>query len=382
MSSVVINKKDEIIMKLVHYFVTEENYTPIIVNGVKDEIWLENDDGPYRIVRINSNYIHNKEQLDFDIFKTKNIMKQIKKKTFSFSVNALNILIDVNDDVKVKESKNISSVVLNSVTEIADKKDIVSVFPNIQDKIIDDVDGIDLLVNVTKDINKKTAEENHKYEQTFRKKPLIVTYALIAVCIIMFLFELVYSKGMPTPYSLFVLGGNLGVAVRAGEFYRLITSAFLHTDITHIVFNMYALYVIGTQVETVLGKKKFFLIYLISAVCGSLMSIIFNDVVSVGASGAIFGILAALVYFCYYYRLYFGNVLKTKILPVLILNIILGFMIPNIDVPAHIGGFVGGILATMALGIDGKSKTSERVNGTIVLILFIAFIAYMGIFAR
>ena len=53
MSTIVMNKKDEIIMKLVHYFITEENYNPIVVNGVKDEIWLENSEGPYRIIRIN-----------------------------------------------------------------------------------------------------------------------------------------------------------------------------------------------------------------------------------------------------------------------------------------------------------------------------------------
>ena len=69
MSEVVINKKDEVVMKLVHYFVTKENYTPIVVTGAKDEIWLENQDGPYRIIRINSNYIHNDEQFDFDLFK-------------------------------------------------------------------------------------------------------------------------------------------------------------------------------------------------------------------------------------------------------------------------------------------------------------------------
>ena len=61
--AVLMNKKDEMIMRLVHYFITEENYSPIVVNGVKDEIWLQNQDGPYKIIRINANYIHNKEQM-------------------------------------------------------------------------------------------------------------------------------------------------------------------------------------------------------------------------------------------------------------------------------------------------------------------------------
>ena len=66
MSSISMDKKDEIVMKLVHFLVTKENYTPIVVNGVRNEVWLENVEGPYKIIRINSNYIHNKEQFNFD----------------------------------------------------------------------------------------------------------------------------------------------------------------------------------------------------------------------------------------------------------------------------------------------------------------------------
>ena len=67
--STILNNKDEMIMSLVHYFVTEENYTPINVQGVRNEIWLENLEGPYKIVRINSKYIHNNEQYNMDLFK-------------------------------------------------------------------------------------------------------------------------------------------------------------------------------------------------------------------------------------------------------------------------------------------------------------------------
>ena len=69
-----MEKKDEMIMRLVHYFVTEENYSPMVVNGVKDEIWLQNQEGPYKIIRINANYIHNEEQYRFDM---KNLIPHI-----------------------------------------------------------------------------------------------------------------------------------------------------------------------------------------------------------------------------------------------------------------------------------------------------------------
>ena len=108
--NVLVNKKDEIIMQLVHYFVTYEDYSPMVVNGVKDEIWLQNQSGPYKIIRINSNYIHNKEQYEYDLLKIDNITRQVKRKTLAWHMNVLNILLDVNDDVKLESSKNIDSV--------------------------------------------------------------------------------------------------------------------------------------------------------------------------------------------------------------------------------------------------------------------------------
>lgn len=67
------NNKDVLVMKLLHYFITEENYNPVVLRGVQNEIWLENMNSNYKIVRIVSNYIHNNEQLSFDIFKTKKL---------------------------------------------------------------------------------------------------------------------------------------------------------------------------------------------------------------------------------------------------------------------------------------------------------------------
>ena len=117
MNTITITKKDEIVMRLVHYFITEENYTPIIVNGVKDEVWLENSEAKYKIVRINSNYIHNNEQFINDLYKIKNVMRQIKRKTVSFTMNTFNIFLDVNEDVKLVDDKNIVSIALEDVSD-------------------------------------------------------------------------------------------------------------------------------------------------------------------------------------------------------------------------------------------------------------------------
>ncbi len=84
-------KRDLLVMKLLHYFITEKNYNPVVVHGIQNEIWLENMDSDIRIVRIVMGYIHNKEQLDFDDFKVTRLVKQIKMKTFTFKMKTLSI---------------------------------------------------------------------------------------------------------------------------------------------------------------------------------------------------------------------------------------------------------------------------------------------------
>ncbi len=381
MDKLIVNKKDEIIMKLMHFFVTEENYTPIIVSGVKDEIWLENQDAYYKIIRINANYIHNEEQYNFDIFKAKKIIKQIKKKTLSLKVHALNILLDLNEDIKIKEDKILSSLSIKNVKDIKSTKGLGSIFPNIKNNPLNNDKGLDLLINVTKDINETTAKKNQDYEDVFKQKKILVTYILMGINIAMFIltYLLFYlSNGNINLESLFSVNT---VAIKGGEYYRLITGTFLHAGPLfmpiHLLFNMYALYIIGSQVENFVGKWKYLIIYFASALMGSLLSTVILHANSIGASGAIFGLMGSLAYFGYHYRIYFGNILKSQIIPLIIINLLMGFMFSGIDNVAHIGGLVGGILSTMAVGLKHKSQKSEQINGCIVYVLLVAFLIFM-----
>ena len=376
----IINKNDEIVMSLVHYFITEENYTPIVVRGVKDEIWLENLDGPYRIIRINSNYIHNDEQYKFDIFKTKKVVEQIKKKTLSISMNTLNIFVNLGDNVHMNEEegeKNISSIKFTDIDAILKDKNIVKVFPNIKNKLIKDKAGIDLIVNVTNDINAKTVEDNKVFTKIFEPKKVIITPILILLCVIVFISMYIWGRGSENVGTLLMFGANYRPLVQIGEVWRLVTSMFLHIGVVHLIVNMYSLYIIGKQLESFLGRTKFLIVYLGSGILGSLLSVVVHSNISAGASGAIFGLLGSLLYFGYHYRLYLGTVLKTQVIPIIILNLLIGFLVPGIDNFAHIGGLVGGYLLTMALGVPGKSKKSDQINGIIVLVLLVAFLSYM-----
>ena len=191
--AVTMDKKDEMIMRLVHYFITEENYSPIVVNGVKDEIWLQNQEGPYKIIRINANYIHNKEQYEFDILKLRNVMRQVKRKTLSWSMNALNILLDVNEDVSLEDNKNIASVALKNGALIKSKK-VLDIFPDINHKMLLNEKGLDLMIDVTNDINRKTARDNRVYESIFRPKKIVMTHLLIAINVLVFFVVFILSR--------------------------------------------------------------------------------------------------------------------------------------------------------------------------------------------
>ena len=142
---------------------------------------------------------------------------------------------------------------------------------------------------------------------------------------------------------------------------------------------MYALYILGRQLEGFLGRLKYLIVFLGSGIVGSLLSVVIasDSVISAGASGAIFGLLGSLLYFGYHYRLYLGSVLKTQIIPVILINLLISLTLPGIDLYAHLGGLAAGYLLTSALGIPGKSKKIDQINGTIVLILLVGFLFFI-----
>lgn len=383
-----VNKIDEITMKLMHYFITEKNYNPVILQGAKNEIWLENLNSDYKIIRIVSNYIHNNEQLNFDLYRSSTIIKKIKKQTFSFSMNTLSIFINLGDNVdeeKIRPSKEMDFVGIKDIDELNKCDNVIKAFPNIIKDTKFDEEGVNLYMKITDDIAHKNEENGKKAEEIFAVRKPYVTYALLAINILLFIIMVFVSGdgiyGFQTE-TLVKFGGNVKSLVLNGEYWRLIASAFLHDGFLHLICNMYALYVLGIQLENFFGKTRFAIIYLFSAITGNLLSLVFADpnVVSIGASGAIFGLFGSLLYFGYYYRVYLGTVLRTQIVPVILINLLFGIVTPGIDNAAHIGGLIGGVFISMGIGVKFKSTKSDMINGMIVSTLYLLFLIYMGFF--
>ena len=169
-----------------------------------------------------------------------------------------------------------------------------------------------------------------------------VTMVLVGINVLVFLIGL----GVP---RLDIRFGNVALAlgpdlthlvgVAAGQYYRLLTAAFLHAGIFHVLFNMFALVQIGPVLEGALGRLRFIALYLLSALGGSVAAYLFANPAqpSVGASGAIFGLFGA--YYVVVRRLG-GD--TGQIMVLLVVNLVLTFTIPNIDYRAHLGGLVTG----------------------------------------
>ena len=369
-----IDTKEEIVMKLLHYFITEKNYNPVILRGAKNEIWLENLDEKYEIIRIVSNYIHNEDQLSFDMFKTKRIVKDIKKKTLNYKLNVLSIFTDLGDSVKLTSQEDIDCINIKNEEDLKKYNFIYETFPDINEKLKHDEKGMELFAKITTDINKKSKEEVDKMNKIFKSNTPVLTIMLITINVLIFLYGLFFDKNS-------MLINNFALYapyVRGGDYYRLISSAFLHVSLFHLLVNMYSLYIIGSQIENFFGKTKYIVIYLFSAIIGSLFSMLFTRGVSIGASGAIFGLLGAMLYFGYFYRIYLGNTITSQILPVILINLLIGFSSSSIDNFAHIGGLVGGIIITMALGVKDKADKNSRLKGIIFTTVIFLFLLYMN----
>jgi membrane associated rhomboid family serine protease len=206
---------------------------------------------------------------------------------------------------------------------------------------------------------------------TGRGETGIVTRILIAINVLIYLAELLQGAGVNAASgSIYVngvlvasareIGGQIlpaglgvgqSIGVAHGDWWRLITAAFLHYGPIHLGFNMFFLYWIGTPVEQHLGRARFLLVYMVSGLAGSAGALVLNPgAVTVGASGAIFGILGAALVL----ERQRSYVLGGSAMGLIIINLALGFTLSNISIGGHIGGLLGGAACMLALSQFGR----------------------------
>ena len=140
---------------------------------------------------------------------------------------------------------------------------------------------------------------------------------------------------------------------------------------------MIALYSVGPLIEKYYGKLRYLIIYLGSGILGSLFAAVLSNRPGIGASGAIFGLFGSLLFFGLKYRATLDGFLRSSVIPIILANLFLGFLIPNVGVYAHIGGLIGGLLFSYLVGVREKEKIKDRINGLIMLIILTIALSYM-----
>ncbi|MDQ6649132.1 MAG: rhomboid family intramembrane serine protease [Actinomycetota bacterium] len=198
----------------------------------------------------------------------------------------------------------------------------------------------------------------------------VVTKALIGLNVLVFLataangLSIFGDNGSPI-YRRFAL---VPLAVADGQWYRLVTAAFLHYGLLHIAFNMYVLLMLGAQLERLLGRWRYLALYLVAGVGGNALAYLISPLgtASAGASGAIFGLFAAYFVVARKMRADTG-----QIVGLIVINLVLTFAIPSISVGGHIGGLVTGGIAGLALAYApaGSRRTAVQVAGLVGVLL-------------
>lgn len=198
-----------------------------------------------------------------------------------------------------------------------------------------------------------------------KPNPYAVTVALIAINVLVFLAMVAsgISFTEPTAFDVFRWGADYGPAtLGAHQYWRLLTSMFLHFGIIHIGFNMYVLYQIGPFIEICFGRIRYLLIYFIAGLAGSVASIFIHpNSVSAGASGAIFGLYGAVFGFLLINRHTLNPAAIKSIARsagiFVLYNVVYGAMSRTTDLSAHFGGLIAGFLAGMLLRRSVPART-------------------------
>lgn len=177
----------------------------------------------------------------------------------------------------------------------------------------------------------------------YKRNP--VTSTLLTIMIVYFIF-LTLNGGSTNIETLVKYGAFFPPLIRAGnQYYRFITSIFMHIGIMHIFFNGYALYIFGPQLERLMGAKKYLLFFLLTGIGGNIVTFFFNFTsVSAGASGSLFGLFGAFLYLVHRHRDMVTPEGRQSIIRLLVINLILTVAVPSISVTAHLGGLIIGYL--------------------------------------
>lgn len=373
---------------------TNQGYEVLYINEDNQEIWLEkNDKKTSKVIRILHQGFDWKNYLKRDIAQVFQQTKAMKQLLLGKTIEVYNVYISAHtpiDDWEILKKplklneKNTPKMKVYYITDTNSDEELLRLGEDIGAFIIDHIEEQteaekEAAVNFYKHrLSTLLYEKNKKMKDLFSFGKPFVTYFLIALNIIMFVI-LEFNGGSTSVEALIKLGAKYNPAIMEGEWWRLISSMFLHIGILHLAMNMLALYYLGVAVERIYGSSRFLIIYFLAGIAGGLTSFTFSMNVSAGASGAIFGLFGALLYFGINHKKVFLQTIGRNIITVIAINLVLGFAVPQIDMGAHLGGLIAGFIASAIVHLPQVKKRVVQLPALIIYIFLLFGLLIFGI---
>ncbi|KMJ60111.1 serine protease [Bacillus sp. LL01] len=366
-------KQDIVFWQLVQHFVVKKEYRILHISPDQMEVWLEgliHKKAP--IIRLYRHDLDWSTWLQRDMENASHHVVNFKNQLRKRSLRALNIYVSsyppVDDwEFRIEEPLVNKKAELHSVVvhegNLHVAIETISNFTGYEVPVDENIVMDDLgLYHLKQSVLNASSQRVNMERSIFQHGKPFFTYLFIILHLVMF-YLLETNGGSQNPETLMQYGAKYNPAILEGEWWRFFTPIVLHIGFLHLLLNTMALFYLGTAVERIYGNARFLLIYLFAGFAGSLASFVFTSSLSAGASGAIFGCFGALLFVGITYPKLFFRTMGMNILVLIGINLAIGFTIPGIDNAGHIGGLIGGFLASAIVHLPKHTKPIPRILG-------------------
>lgn len=367
MKEIRIDIQSELAMNIINYLMVEENYVYV---GNERDIWLENLDHPtVQLIYINQRNIFNEEQVTRFFKQIEAVRSRLRRRYLMTRLNVLVINLDTYSSRLLEtHRKYIKIVHVTQPSDLTEDVELQDIFTNLKQVKLDRP-----IVDLITEMHHSTKEKamNVKKMLMFQSKS-VVTYVFLALLIGIFAFLQFKPIDEWGAAIAIEYGAKYNPLILKGEYYRLFTSALLHLDLFHLLFNVVFIYQFGKIVEHMFGWWRMLILIITSAIFGNLCSYAFIEGPSLGASTVAYGLLGALLFLGIENRKMFMHFVRTLVLPILLFSLLWAVIEPTIDFYGHIGGFLGGFLIASIMGLPNQRYYISRTllaGATIVLLV-------------
>lgn len=363
------NKEGYIFWRLAYLLIADHGYRMIQLFENQKELWLEKFENKHApIIRMLLHDLNWSNSMQRDIEFTAANGERVRGQIGRREINVVNIYVSQYppvDDYEYRIAKPYVNPNSNKTTvrSIILAKDVYnSGFSQISTLLQKEVKfSINEDISETEVDTLKRTVLGHAIRKAKTERAILMngkpfyTYLFIFIQVVVY-FWLEMHGGSTNTSTLLKYGAKFNPYIHNGEWWRFITPIFLHIGLGHLAMNSLSLYFLGTAIERIYGNLRFLFIYLFAGAAGFIGSFLFSDNISAGASGAIFGCAGALLYFGLIYPKLFSRTMGPAFIIILLLNLFFGFAHQGIDNAGHIGGLIGGFLASGIVYFPKKKK--------------------------